>query len=255
MSIKIIFLTLIALFFSTVTNASMTISGTRIIFPGKDREVSVRTNNKGTTPSLVQVWVDDGNANGDINKMKIPFVVTPAVYRVEPTKGQSVRMIYNGMVLPQDKESVYWFNLLEIPPVSKNNANESRLELAFRTRIKVFYRPDVLKSSSSKQLSKLQWQAVMGGKKGKGIKVTNPTSYYMSFSNAQVKVGGALYRLDIDMVAPFSSAEFWGVKPITSEGSISQISYRLLNDFGAGIDGVLYATQQGFRLEKDPKKQ
>ena len=96
--------------------AGMTISGTRVIFPGNEREKTVRTTNKGTTPLLVQVWVDDGGKNDDINNIKVPFTVTPPVYRIEPGKGQSIRLIYNGMSLPQDRESVFWFNLLEIPP-------------------------------------------------------------------------------------------------------------------------------------------
>ncbi|WP_237742372.1 fimbria/pilus periplasmic chaperone, partial [Yersinia pestis] len=88
-----------------------------MIFPAAEKEVSIRTNNKGVQPALVQVWVDDGKTNANINSMKLPFMVTPPVFRVEPGKGQTVRMIYNGMALPQNKESVFWFNMLEIPAV------------------------------------------------------------------------------------------------------------------------------------------
>ncbi len=116
----------------------MTISGTRVIFPAAEKEVSIRTNNKGVQPALVQVWVDDGKTNANINSMKLPFMVTPPVFRVEPGKGQTVRMIYNGMALPQNKESVFWFNMLEIPAVKKEGNTQNKLELAFRTRIKVF---------------------------------------------------------------------------------------------------------------------
>lgn len=123
----------------SVCSASMTISGTRIVFPGDEKETSVRTTNKGSQPALVQVWVDDGKADADINAVKIPFVVTPPVYRVEPGRGQSVRLVYNGMNLPQDRESVYWFNMLEIPPAPAGAVKKNRLELAFRTRIKIFF--------------------------------------------------------------------------------------------------------------------
>ncbi|WP_180821372.1 fimbria/pilus periplasmic chaperone, partial [Vibrio parahaemolyticus] len=43
--------------------------------------------------------------------------------------------------LPQDRESVYYFNLREIPPRSKE-ANV--LQIALQTRIKLFYRPKAL---------------------------------------------------------------------------------------------------------------
>ncbi|WP_179141328.1 fimbria/pilus periplasmic chaperone, partial [Cronobacter sakazakii] len=93
------FLKIMAVFLCGISacSASMTISGTRIIFPGNEKDVSVRTNNKGSQPALVQVWVDDGKTDSDINQVKVPFVVTPPVYRVEPGRGQSVRLVYNGM--------------------------------------------------------------------------------------------------------------------------------------------------------------
>ncbi|EKN3436516.1 fimbria/pilus periplasmic chaperone, partial [Yersinia enterocolitica] len=69
------------------TYAAMTISGTRVIFPAAQKEVNVRTNNKGTEPALVQVWVDDGSSNAKINNVTVPFIVTPPVFRVESGKG------------------------------------------------------------------------------------------------------------------------------------------------------------------------
>lgn len=135
------FIKIIAAFICGISTctASMTISGTRIIFPGSEKDVSVRTNNKGNQPALVQVWVDDGKTDSILIQVKVPFVVTPPVYRVEPGRGQSVRLVYNGMVLPQDRESVYWFNMLEIPPAPVSSVKKNRLELAFRTRIKIFF--------------------------------------------------------------------------------------------------------------------
>lgn len=138
-----------------------------MFFPGNEREHMVRTNNKSSSPLLVQVWVDDGTTNGDINKLKVPFTVTPPVYRVEPGKGQSVRLIYNGMTLPQDRESVFWFNMLEIPPVNESVADKDRLELAFRTRIKIFYRPSILKASALREFNSIKWQVISPRKESK----------------------------------------------------------------------------------------
>jgi len=42
---------------SASSMAAMTIAGTRVIFPGGEQEVTVRTTNKGDKPTLVQVWV------------------------------------------------------------------------------------------------------------------------------------------------------------------------------------------------------
>jgi P pilus assembly chaperone PapD len=213
--------------------SGMTISGTRIIFPGGEREQTVRTTNKGPSPLLVQVWVDDGGKNDDINKIKVPFTTTPPVYRVDPGKGQSIRLIYNGMNLPQDRESVFWFNMLEIPPMKEGAKETDHLELAFRTRIKIFYRPSVLKSSSSQEIDKLTWENLGAGK---GIKVNNPTPYHFSFDSASLMSGTVKQPLAVDMIAPFSSKVFLPENKGSVSGAISGAVVRVINDYGSVIE-------------------
>lgn len=62
-------------------------------------------------------------------------------------------------VLPKDRESVFWFNVLEVPPKpdAATVANQSLLQLAFRTRIKLFYRPEALKGNPSEAPLALKW--------------------------------------------------------------------------------------------------
>ncbi|MTD38239.1 fimbria/pilus periplasmic chaperone [Erwinia sp. CPCC 100877] len=210
--------------------SAMTISGTRIIFPGGEREKTVRTTNRGKTPLLAQVWVDDGSNNEDINSIKVPFTTTPPVFRVEPGKGQSVRLIYNGMALPQDRESVFWFNLLEIPPVNDAVSDTNRLELAFRTRIKIFYRPKVLKSSGTQEVNNIKWEMLSPAR---GIKVINPTPYYLSFDSGYILSGGVKYPLVMDMVSPFSSKEMLIENKKSAPASISSASVQMINDYGS----------------------
>ncbi|MDC7860814.1 pilus assembly protein [Pantoea ananatis] len=223
------------LFFALSTQvavAGMTISGTRVIFPGSEKEQTVRTNNKNNTPSLVQVWVDDGNKNTDINNIKVPFTATPPVYRVEPGKGQSVRLIYNGMPLPQDRESMFWFNMLEIPPMNEKAKETDRLELAFRTRIKIFYRPAALKSSSANEFEKLRWEIISPAR---GIKVSNPTPYYFSFDSAIAYSGDTQYPLATDMIQPFGSKEFVLANKNKVPATIGSVEVRLINDYGGVV--------------------
>lgn len=245
---KIVAFFFLLVFLESNAFAGMTISGTRIIFPGAEREYSVRTTNRGNTPALVQVWVDDGSINSNINSVKVPFTATPPVFRVEPGKGQSVRLIYNGMTLPQDRESVFWFNLLEIPPVDQASKKTDHLELAFRTRIKIFYRPATLKATSSQSLQLLRWQLINQGS-GKAIRVENPTPYYFSFESASVKNGNLAYPLNIDMVAPFSNREFVLAQKKPFPATVSGVDYRLLNDYGAAVDRKLnYVSGNSFTL-------
>lgn len=243
-SLKFITFFLSLIFITQSALAGVTISGTRVIFPGNEREKNVRTTNKSTMPLLVQVWVDDGGKNDDINKIKVPFTLTPPVYRIDPGKGQSVRLIYNGMPLPQDRESVFWFNLLEIPPA--NNAAETTdiLELAFRTRIKIFYRPATLKSGSVQEVEQLKWETIVPGK---GIRVTNPTPYYISFDSAYITSGGVKSPLAVEMIPPFASKEMLVGSKAPRPGKADSVTVRLINDYG-GVAEYQLTPASGNRL-------
>lgn len=113
-------------------NADIVISGTRIVYPASSKDVIVNLDNRGNKPLLVQTWLDDGRDGVDPQELKLPFVITPPVSRIDPQKGQSLRIKYMGSALPQDRESLFWFNVLEIPPKSKAKEGESlnQLQLA-----------------------------------------------------------------------------------------------------------------------------
>lgn len=247
--LKELFLLLVLFSCAHSSIAGVTIMGTRVIFPGNEKEISIRTNNKGDKPALVQIWIDDGKANADLNSVKVPFLVTPPVFRVEPGKGQSLRLIYNGMSLPQDRESLYWFNLLEIPPVNKNITAKNRLELAFRTRIKIFYRPHNLKENSIEVFNRLQWSTVSDPKKGTGIKITNPTPYHFSFDTGTFTLGDKKYFMNMDMVSPGYSKEFYADKGAAPAGNISQVTVYVLNDYGTAVEKTML-NQAGKFIEK-----
>ncbi len=102
------------LLFLAASNASadIVISGTRIIYPQSSKDVVVNLDNHGTKPLLVQTSLDDGRDGVTPEELKLPFIITPPVSRIDPKKGQSVRITYTGIPLPQDRESLFWFNVL-----------------------------------------------------------------------------------------------------------------------------------------------
>ncbi|MBC3232133.1 fimbria/pilus periplasmic chaperone, partial [Serratia fonticola] len=69
--------------FSTHALASVVISGTRVIYPSDAKEVSVKISNVGPSPVLLQSWIDSGDANAKPSAIKVPFVLTPPMNRVE----------------------------------------------------------------------------------------------------------------------------------------------------------------------------
>ena len=71
--------------------------------------------NQGQQPLLIQSWLDDGQEDVDPQALNVPFIASPPVSRVDPKQGLTVRLNWDGQPLPTDRESVYWFNALEIP--------------------------------------------------------------------------------------------------------------------------------------------
>lgn len=80
------------------------------------------------------------------NSSVMPFIATPPVFRIQPKAGQVVRVIYNNTKkLPQDRESVFWFNVLQVPPTNiGSDSGQNKMLVMLRSRIKLFYRPDGL---------------------------------------------------------------------------------------------------------------
>lgn len=222
---------------SNICYADIIISGTRIIYDAGKKDVSIRLENKGKRPLLVQNWIDLGDDNADPGSIKAPFVSTPPVSRIEPKRGQSVKIMYTqGTALPKDRESVFWFNVLEVPPKAdlSKEENKNLLQLAFRTRIKLFYRPTGLQGSPAEATKQLKWQ--MTSEQGKAaVQVNNPTPYYVSFNDAVVTVGGKRYIVDATMVAPLSKASF-SVKGLQNATS-GKLDYHAINDYGGIIEG------------------
>ena len=94
-----------ALLTSAPVFADIVISGTRIIYDANKKDVSVRLENKGNRPLLVQNWLDTGDDNADPSQIKVPFASTPPVSRIEPKRGQTIKIAYTSATpLSSDRE-------------------------------------------------------------------------------------------------------------------------------------------------------
>lgn len=254
MLVKTIKALLISSLFSGLAYSGVVIEGTRIIFDGGKKEQVVRINNRDNIkPALIQVWADDGVEVNNINNPKLPFVITPPISRIEPGKGQSIRLIYNGTTLPQDRESIYYFNVLEIPPETEASKNISqRLDIAFKTRIKIFYRPESLrKDTGIRYLDNIKWSVINIPGKGTALKAENPSPFYISVAAVKAKINGKEVELRGDMLAPMSSAVYTqDEKSQKSDGDISGFTYAVLNDYGAQVVTKVVKSGAGFTTVK-----
>lgn len=66
-------------------------------------------------------------------------MVNPQVFRIDPSRGQMVRMVYTGDThLPADRESIFYLNFKQIPAFEKNKLDQNMLVLLVKSRLKVF---------------------------------------------------------------------------------------------------------------------
>ncbi|CAJ0821220.1 MULTISPECIES: molecular chaperone [Ralstonia] len=220
--------------FAARADATVVIGGTRIVYPADEKEVTVKLSNEAKIPALVQVWLDDGDEKSTPDSAKVPFTVTPPIFRMDGGKGQAVRLVYTGEPLPTDKESLFWVNVLEVPPKADNKDGRNRLQFAFRTRIKLFFRPVKLAGDVDQAADKLSWK-LMPAEAGKelALQVTNPTPYHVNFARVGIDADGKTMEGDGGMVAPGQST----VLPLkgvthTPSGEI-KADFTVITDYGS----------------------
>jgi chaperone protein EcpD len=215
-------------------NASVVIAGTRVVFPAANGEVTVRLSNEGSQPALIEAWIDDGDPHSTPDSAKVPFLITPPLVRMNAGRGQSLRIVYTGQPLPTDRESLFWLNVLEIPPKPTARPGEERntLQFAVRSRLKLFFRPPNLAGDALTAAKQVSWSVVADGS-GYALVARNPTPYHITFSKLSLSVDNVAYPSDSSMVAPLSSLRL----PIKNLGHApatgSVVDYTIVNDFGA----------------------
>lgn len=199
--------------------AGVMLGGTRVILGEKDREASIPVKNTGTSPYVVQAWIDAGEGRN-----KTPMLVTPPLSRLDPGMENILRIMRVGGELPADRESVFWLNVKEIPERSKD---ENVLQIAVRSRIKLFYRPASLTGKSEEARTRLKW-VVAGDAQGTVLRIGNPTPYHVTFTG--LKINGGQQNINADMVPPFGES----VYPLTGMKTPQavEVNFTTLNDYG-----------------------
>lgn len=200
------------LLFSCDSYASIQLSTTRLIFEGEMKEASVTVKNKGAT-RLIQSWLDKDKPEQPVP----PFAVTPPLAKLEKEGQQLLRVHYAGQGLPQDRESMYWLAVQEIPQKAQG---ASVVQFAVQQRIKVFYRPTGLAGKASEAPRALTL-ALSAGQ----LTLSNPTPYFINLASLEVDGKG----LDSETIAPFGQLRL----PASDIGLNASLALTIVNDFGA----------------------
>lgn len=215
------------------SHGALTIGATRVVFDGAQRNTTVMVRNPSSQVYAAQVWI---NTEADDTTTPVPFMPSPGLFRLDPDKEQLVRI--NGLPnnLPQDRESLFYFNLQEIPQARPDGEKGNVLTIALRTRIKVFYRPDAIKGEPHKQLGELTWH---WDTKARQLVVNNPTPYHYTFKRLEAGEPQR-QRIEPGMVAPFSQQRF---SLAQGQGQPSHVRFSAINDYG-GISDLLNVVVQ-----------
>lgn len=207
--------------------AAIALDRTRVIYDGGQQSLSLNISNENKQlPYLAQGWIEDANAK----KITNPLMVLPPVQRIEPGAKSQVKVqgLPAANNLPQDRESLFYFNLREIPPRSDK---PNTLQIALQTRIKLFYRPKALMQAAS-NMAKPWQEKIMLTKQGNSYVVNNPTAYFVTLvEGARTVKGEALTRFEPLMVDPQGKGT---LKASVSElGNSPVLTY--INDYGGRI--------------------
>ncbi|MCU6668257.1 molecular chaperone [Enterobacteriaceae bacterium H4N4] len=200
--------------FATDVFAAVQIESSRVIYPGEHKSASLTIHNVAKKNYIVQTWLDadDGNRNKTM-------VVTPPLLKLLPDQSTVLRSIYSGTGLPTDRESVIWINVQEIPPrASEPNV----MQLAVRTRLKLFYRPVALKTTLAGEVDKLKIK-----KFNDALVINNNGPLHVSLNQLVLRnVQGLEKRIPATMISPFS------VQTINFSKGSKVVGLTYINDHG-----------------------
>jgi len=204
--------------------AGIVVASTRVVYPAEAADVTVRLTNSRATPALVEAWIEPGDGNA-----RAPFAITPPLFRVEAGRGQALRLRrLPDAAFPTDRESLYWLNVLDVPPDAPKAGGGNVLKMAVRTRLKVFVRPAGLKGRADRAASRLSWT-----RDGDGLRIGNPTPFHVTIAHVRI-TGGEQVRGT--MVAPFGHATLT-LDPVHMPAwrIAARVEFGAINDAG-GID-------------------
>ena len=191
----------------------------RVIYNGDAKAATLTIRNNADKAYMVQNWIEAGET--PLADTKVPFVNTPPLLKLDSKKETVLRIIYSGNGLATDRESQFWINIQEIPPKPEV---ENTLQLAVRSKIKLFYRPKSVELELSDAVKQLRWYV-----EGNTLKLENKSPLFVTIGDLKLNnETQPVANMNHDMVAPFKTIDVLKNLP----KNLSSISYTYINEYG-----------------------
>jgi len=223
---KIILLPLMLFFFSQDVSSNIVITGTRVIYPEGANSMAIQLTNNGKNSALVQSWIDSGDFNSTPENANTPFYISPPIIKIDGFQGQQLnlkKLDDVGKKLPENVESVFYLNILDIPKISDEAKGKNAIQLATRSRIKIFYRPQSLTSSPENITEKLSYKL-----SGSNIVVKNDSPYHLTIASITTKENKNKSLIESEMIPPLSTKEL----PLKSKLNGNDLLMSYVDDYG-----------------------
>ena len=218
------FLAALLLCSSGLSHAAINLDRTRIVFAESDKASSLTIENQSKTlPYLALAWVEDQQGR----KEDSHFMVLPPIQRIEPGGSSQVRIVKQPATkqLPQDRETLFFFNLREVPPKSTSlTEDRSVMQVAMQSRIKLFWRPQAIRKKSGEN-TEMQLAITLSGKT---MTLKNPTPYFITLAWLSNNGKTMMPGFDSLMIEPFATRTL-----TLEEGQGSGYSIGYIDDYGA----------------------
>lgn len=217
---------------SASVQGAVSLSGTRLIFDGAFREVSIEAVNRSRHEVLLQAWLsdahsqDEGEPEGKV-RADLPFVLTPHLSQLPGQGKQALRLLYEGVGMPAERESLLHLYVMEIP---RRAQGENQLSIAIRQRINVFYRPPGLPGDPADTAQALHWQLARDASGASALQVNNHTAYHASLQHLRLDgASGQQAVSDYLLLAPGAMHSLPLKQPVVTE---QRLSFSALTDYG-----------------------
>jgi len=220
-----------------LVHAGLLSEGTRVIYPTGAEGRTLLIANTNPWPVLVQTWVDQGE--GDPQQADAPFVVLPAIFRLDPSATERLRIVHTGGKLADERESLFWLNLYEVPPSDTEDAedaedadadDEARLTLTLNTQLKILYRPEGV-GAPDELPAQLQFRLERQDA-GWCVYTWNPTPWHASISALSVDgADGPLAADEADLLLPPFTSRCYRLHD-GQPGAEASVHFSLIGDEG-----------------------